>query len=321
MSSTVTAAQWPRSIVRAMSRFPVEVVEIVRHMRDIFEAKSDSRRTELLMQPVERTERAAGLSARTVVRIAEEGYAATRPRSGKRERRATKRRIPAGELARVREAVYKQYEEKSVPTLDSILEYLKVASVVAGSSGDSPTYTWSRATLRRAMTDLGFKFTVGPNHDDVAREKTTIIEQRENFIKKMRKYRAAGRTIYYTDETWANKNMTPSRTWNDRSLRTRLDVSLGKGARIIVAHVGSRDSGHVQDAGLMFLGKKKTGVYHGEMTSDLRLKWLEDKVLDQDSTRGTRRGPSALPHEADSGISTSIVKDAKGRRRSVAGAA
>jgi len=87
---------------------------------------------------VERTARAAGLSARTVVRIAEEGYAATRPRSGKRERRATKRRIPAAGLARVREAVYKKYEEKSVPTLGSTLEYLKVARVVAGWSGDFP---------------------------------------------------------------------------------------------------------------------------------------------------------------------------------------
>jgi len=198
-----------------------------------------------------------GAAAEAVVRIAEEGYAANRPRSSKRERRATKRRIPAAELARVREAVYKQYEEKSVPTLDSILEYLKVSSVVAGWSGVSSTYTWSRATLQRAMTDLGFKFTVGPNHYDLAREKTTIIAQRENFFKKMRKCRAAGRTIYYTDEIWANKNMTPSRTWNNRFLRTRLNVPSGKGARIIVAHVGSLDSWLVQDAGLMFLGKKK----------------------------------------------------------------
>jgi len=73
------------------------------------------------MLPVEGTARAAGLSARTVVRISEEGYAATRPRSGKRERRATKRRIPVAELARAREAVYKPYEERSIPTLNSTL--------------------------------------------------------------------------------------------------------------------------------------------------------------------------------------------------------
>jgi len=278
MSSADTAAQSPRSVVRAMRRITVEVVEMVRHMRGTFEAERDSGRTELLMLPVERTARAAGFPARTVVRIAEEGYAATPPRSGKRERRVTKRRISAAELARV--AVYKQYEEKSVPTLDSTLELLKVASLVAGWSGNPSTYMWSRATLQRAMTDLGFKFTVEPHHYDVAREKKTIIAQRENFIKKMREYLAAARTIYYTDETWANKNMTPSRTWTERSLRARLNVPSGKGARIIVAHVGSRDSGLVQDASLVFLGKKKTGDYHGEMNSVLWLKWFGDKVLD-----------------------------------------
>jgi len=48
------------------------------------------------------------------------------------------------------------------------------------------------------MTDMGFKFTIVPNNYDVAREKTIIIAPREIFIKKLREYRAAGRTIYYT---------------------------------------------------------------------------------------------------------------------------
>jgi len=143
MSSTDTAAKSPRSVVRAMRRIMVEVVELVRHMRGIFEAERDSWRAELLMQPVERTARAAGWLARTVVLIAEEGYAETRPRSGMRELHATKRRIPAAELARVLEAVYKQYEEKNVPTLDRTPEYLKVASLVAGWSGNPSTYMWS----------------------------------------------------------------------------------------------------------------------------------------------------------------------------------
>ena len=130
----------------------------------------------------------------------------------------------------MRDAVYKQYEESFVPTFDRTLEHLTVTSVVAGWSGNPFTYTWCRATLQRAMTDLGVKFTVGPNHYDEAHEKTTIMLQLENFIKKMREYRAAGCTIYYTDETWANKNVTPSRAWTDRSLCARLKVPSGKGA-------------------------------------------------------------------------------------------
>ena len=52
----------------------------------------------------------------------------------------------------------------------------------------------------------------------------------------------------------------------------------GKGARIIIVNVGSRETGLVADAGLVFVGKKKSGDYHGEMNSDLWLKWLEQKV-------------------------------------------
>jgi len=76
--------------MRAMRRVPVKVVAIVRHGSVMFEAKRVSWGTELLIQPVKRTARAAGFLARTVVRVAEEGCAATRPRSGKRERRVTK---------------------------------------------------------------------------------------------------------------------------------------------------------------------------------------------------------------------------------------
>ena len=100
------------------------------------------------------------------------------------------------------------------------------------------------------MKDLRFSFSRGPNHYIVACEKRSIVKQRENFIKKMREYRADERIIFYTDETWANTNMTPGRIWTDKSSRARLNVPSGKGARIIIAHVGSRKTGLVPGASL-----------------------------------------------------------------------
>jgi len=150
---------------------------------------------------------------------------------------------------------------------------------VSSWSGPPSNYKWTRATLHQEMHDLGFKFKAGPKHYDVAREKRTVIAQRESFIEKRRAYRENGRTIYYTDETWANKNMTPRRTWADGGLQAQLEVPSGKGARIIIAHVGSRETGLEADAGLVFVGKKKSGDYHGEMNSDLWLKWPEQTVL------------------------------------------
>jgi len=53
----------------------------------------------------------------------------------------------------------------------------------------------------------------------------------------------------------------------------------GKGGRIIIAHVGSRETGLLQGAGLSFVGKKSTGDYHKEMNEPTWLKWLEDDVF------------------------------------------
>jgi len=79
-----------------MGRILVEVVELFSRIRAFFAAKRVAGRTELLMQPVERTARAAGLSARTVVCLYNEVYAASRPWPGKRERRVIEGCITVG---------------------------------------------------------------------------------------------------------------------------------------------------------------------------------------------------------------------------------
>jgi len=243
MPTTRAVARKPRTRVRAVRRITWEVVLLVGRLRVFFTSERDNHAAEMLEQPVDSTAAATGLSRSTVIRIANGEYADTRPLSGKRERRVRKRRVPVSKLSRVRETVYTQYADKTVPTLDSTLALLEEG---AGEGDDLSDYKWSRSTLHRAMTDLGFKFTRGLNQYDVAREKWSIVKQRENFIKKMREYCADERTIFYTDETWANKNMTPGRIWSDKSSRARLDAPSGKGARIIIAHVGSRKTGHVQ---------------------------------------------------------------------------
>eukprot|EP00170_Pyropia_yezoensis_P002344 contig_9826_g2348 len=131
------------------------------------------------------------------------------------------------------------------------------------------------------MQDIGFSFSKGPNHYDVALEKPSVRQQRNNFIDTIRKYRETGRTIYYTDETWLNKIMTTYRSWNDGNLRSRLNVPSGKGGRIIVAHVGSRSTGLVDSTAWVFIGKKNSGDYHSEMTLKSWLQWLEETVLDK----------------------------------------
>lgn len=59
----------------------------------------------------------------------------------------------------------------------------------------------------------------------------------------------------------------------------RLNVPSGKGKRIIIAHLVSRKTGLVDEASLVFVGQKATGEYHGEMNSNVWLRWLEAEVL------------------------------------------
>jgi len=113
----------------------------------------------------------------------------------------------------------------------------------------------------------------------VAREKLSVRKQRNNFIDTVRKYREADRTIYYTDETWLNKNMSTYRSWKDGSTDASLQVPSGKGAQIIVAHVGSRKDGLVDGTSWVFIGSKKSSDYYSQMNSTSWLQWLEDSVL------------------------------------------
>lgn len=273
----VTAAARTRD--RAVGRLTKECAVIIANVRAFFERERRAGRASGLHRVVQRTVDATGVSERTVRRVAEEGHANRLPGGGEAPTRTSPRRIPPEELARARAAVYAQYENRSIPTLDSTLAYLQTEAVVLSWSPSPSMYAWTRTTLFRALQDIGFSFTRGPNHYDVAREKPSIVAQRDSFLASIKQYRDSGRTVYYTDEAWANKNISVYPSWTDGTLRTRVPVPSGKGGRLIVAHVGSRETGLVRDAALVFVGKKGKGDYHKEMCSEVWLKWLKESVF------------------------------------------
>ena len=140
-----------------------------------------------------------------------------------------------------------------------------------------------------------------------------MIRQREDFIDTLRQDRASGKVIYYTDDKWANKNMSVYRSWSDGNLRSRFDQPSGKGVRIIIAHVGSRETGLLQDAGISFVGKKSTGNYHKEMNGPTWLKWLEDDVFPKisDGVLVIDRAPYQLTLKDDARPATTKMKKAE----------
>ena len=266
---------------RQFYRLTTDSATILRNVHRFFAGERTAGRSRGLRNPVQRAAWAIGVSLSTVSRVRFEDFFDGLPESGERERRERVPRIPDADRVRMREAVNSQYHNCYLTSLDTTVEHLKTANLVRSATGVSSasSFVWTRTKLAVAMQEAGFYLSRGPTHYDVAREDPAIKAQRTNYIDTVRQDRRAGRTIYYTDETWANKNMSVYRSWNDGTLNSRIKVPSGKGGRIIIAHVGSRETGLVDGASLVFIGKKKTGDYHYEMNSDRWLEWLKDDVF------------------------------------------
>jgi len=130
------------------------------------------------------------------------------------------------------------------------------------------------------MQDIGYSFSGRPNHYEEAREKRSVRKQRNKFIDTVCKYREAERTMYYTDEVWLNKSISTYHSYNDGRTDASLKVPSGKGARCIVAHIGSSKDGPVDVASSVFIGSKKSYDYRTKANSTSWLHWLEDSVLE-----------------------------------------
>ena len=126
MPSPRIVRRTPRTRWRETHRITRDVALILSNLRRFFEAEKAARGPTMLNQPTLRVVRAAGVSRNTVTRVGQDGWANARPASGDPERRASKRRIPVKELSHVRAAVYDQYKNRAIPTLDRTLGYMEV---------------------------------------------------------------------------------------------------------------------------------------------------------------------------------------------------
>ncbi|KAL4126491.1 hypothetical protein QTP88_010713 [Uroleucon formosanum] len=107
----------------------------------------------------------------------------------------------------------------------------------------------------------------------------------DDISRDIRRYQEEGRPIYYIDETWVNAEDVAIRVWRDTTIEssqaafsqgisTGAANPTGKGKRLILCHIGSKD-GFVPDSLLYFESKKNTNDYHDEMNGDNFRDWLE----------------------------------------------
>ena len=133
---------------------------------------------------------------------------------------------------------------------------------------------------------MNFRY-VKRGRDSALTERNDIILWRRKYLQTIKLVRQNGRKVYYMDETWVNAGHTKSHIWKDETIKSSKEAFLaglstgnkapsGKGARLIITHIGS-DSGFVE-GGLQLFLSKKTGDYHTEMDGDYFENWFS-KIL------------------------------------------
>ena len=179
-AGVVPATGSPRH--RQVYRLTTDSATILRDVHRFFVGERTAGRSRGSRHPVQRAAWATGVSLSTVSRVRSEDFFDGLPESRERERRERVPRIPDAERVRVREAVYSQYRNRSLPSLDTTLEFLKTANLVQSATGigSASSFVWTRTKLAVAMQEAGFYFSRGPTHYDVARESPAIKAQRTN---------------------------------------------------------------------------------------------------------------------------------------------
>ncbi|XP_060854825.1 uncharacterized protein LOC132932459 [Rhopalosiphum padi] len=171
------------------------------------------------------------------------------------------------QLNTVRRHIHSFWFNKTIPTLNKILQVI---------NDDDSLPNLSKMNLQRLMKFMDFVYTKCSRNSALI-EKDEIVLWRRRYLLNIRKYREEGRTIYYLDETWVNAGDNTIQSPHDaflQGLTTGSQNPSGKGKRLIVLHIGSKD-GFVPD-GLMCFESKKTTDYHEEMNGETFYNWMSN---------------------------------------------
>lgn len=184
----------------------------------------------------------------------------------------------------IRQKIHMFWRNRDPPTLDKIINAV---------SNDDSLPTLKRTTMYALLKDLHFEYTKRKQNSYLT-ERENLIIWRRNDLRSIKAYQEEGRTLYYLDETWCNAGDCSPKEWVDNSIKSNRDAyqreltigakkPTGKGIRLIVIHIGSRNS--FVDGGLCFESKTNSSDYHHEMNGEHFLKWFKNilPLLDDNS--------------------------------------
>ena len=244
---------------------------LVLSLRNFFEREMQEG-VVLLNKPAERVAEATGISRTTVFKICREqrdqGCVSSPKKRGRKEHSGMVEEYTDNfQEGVIRRRIHQFYADKAFPTMATLH-----AALV-----EEDNYPFSRTTLYKTVHQMGFRYKKMDRKKSLY-EQHRIVASRANYLKQIRRFRAAKRPIIYLDETWLNQNHTLQKCWTDYDGRGGLKVPSGKGKRLIVLHAGG-EQGWIKGAELVFVGKKDTGDYHHEMNISHFMEWFEHKLL------------------------------------------
>ena len=141
----------------------------------------------------------------------------------------------------IKRTIHGLYSRKIAPTVSiihkEIKNYIKI----------------SKSKLTLTLIDLGYTYkTIGDNRR-VMYDQVYIINDRCNFLRKIKSFREAGCDIVYIDETWVNQNHCTYYMWLPDDGSDAPKILSGKDKRLIVLHAGTRSEGLIDGCDLVLV--------------------------------------------------------------------
>lgn len=184
-----------------------DTAEAIEKVRVYFEGEARSNSRAKVTRPLERTADCFDITSKTVIEVRKKLQNDVPFVDEETRERAME--VPLSFAGVVRSAINAIQANKQRVTVDVILRHLELRPNTRSSG-----WKWSRTTLYRFLTDkMNYTYGKRRSYYDELRENVTIAAQRIEYIKRIQQYRAEGRPIYYQDESWVNKNMTPDYVW------------------------------------------------------------------------------------------------------------
>lgn len=138
-------------------------------------------------------------------------------------------------------------------------------------------FPYGREKLRQLLHYMGYSWQKCGTRRKLLLERPENVAWRKRYIEDIRQYRNEKRNIYYIDETWIDNNLTFKKCWQGKGLEGIIVDNSAKN-RLILVHACS-ENGMLNGAELLYRANISTGDYHGQMNSELFLKWITTQLI------------------------------------------